>query len=139
LRHDDARDGIHPARPPLTDLARSRTYTTPQQLAQRAQAVPKAGDSVVQAVHPEPSSDVAAGKSEPHEPMRMQPVPDATEMPKAPQPSPLTAGAGPANADLSIQVHESQISHTTSTLNPTSLPRSVDPVPLPQPRYNSPK
>jgi hypothetical protein len=140
LRADDPSGGERHVRHPLTDLARERTFTTPQQLARRNDPTQRVDRDVVRAVHQEPSSGANTPAPVSSESTPAQSASAAVESAELRQLLPDDVSqAQAAGSGFSAQVHESKISRTSGSLLPSAFPRPVDPVPLPQPRLNSPK
>jgi hypothetical protein len=159
LGNDDAASGeLH--KPPRMGLARERVFTTPLQIAQRAQQPQEQEQGVVQAVHsedviaalPQPAADAVqdAKKAEPTETpiAAASPAEPATsaavvvgaqsaEAPWSTSPPPQGGAVRPV---LSASVYEAQRSRNSGAIDTSALlSHPGRPVPHGQPRLNSPR
>jgi hypothetical protein len=129
IRGDDGQVGDRIAPHPSTDLARERTFMSPEQLTDR-QPAKAANQDVVPAVHEEPGrTDVGPASSPPTiSPLASEPV-------RVQLPPMIHDNGNPPRGVMTAQVYESTISSSAGTLaSPAAFPRPTDPIPLPEPR-----
>jgi hypothetical protein len=158
LNNDHKATADSPGRKPAVDLARERIFNRPEQLAKAAQPPPVAEQAVVPAVHQEAAALEVPAAPAPIMADAAQPIPRPAS-PGAPAQA-LNRGlpaaksteneelrklltargyAAPDQSAISARMYEAQQTRQTGMLDPkTAFPRLVDPVPLPQPRFNSP-
>lgn len=137
------------------DLSTARVFTTPQQLAAKAGDKPdppaaatgaSAATGVVVASHEEPAEaaapdDVAVKPAASPSPVAQSPANPSNAVQAGLRD--LLTGTKSARTDqaaLSVSVERSGLSQSAAATNPPApFPRPVDPMPLPQPRFNSPR
>ena len=135
IRGEDAQAHERISRHPAMDLARERTFTSPQQLAKQPPAE-LVDHGVVPAVHQEPvSAAPAPATSAPPAANAPASIPLQGQLPKS-----VDDSRNQTRGALTAQVHDSTISHATGALYPTTnVPHPVGQIPLPMPRLNSPQ
>ena len=158
LKHDDDKESDAPDRKPSVELAQETTFANPQQFAREIAAAPVAEQAIVPAVHQEAAAGAVPAEPAPLQPQVAQPMPPAEstgaaiQAPAAGTPATTAAenaalrqlfsAAQPQNATesaITAQIYELPPTRQTGTLNVKPLiPRPVDPVKLPQPRFSSP-
>ena len=150
-------------RKPPVDLAQESTFTPPQQFAKQAVPAPTQEQQVISAVYEEPVAAADPNAPAPVAPDGAQPMQQPplghSDVPRS-SPAPVAAHGEDPNHRLrqlmsavplnpagqqngfSVRVDEQRVTGQTQSLDRRSLylpvPPSVDPVPLPQPRFDSP-
>jgi hypothetical protein len=160
LGSEKTHDGENLRPRPQKSLARELIFTTPQQIAQRSQPQQDADAGVVQAAHQEPVSEAVPpqpgndASQSTEATTRPATSVKATATKQAAMPAEMIASRDPemqqlllptkpgstAGTALSASVYESRVTRNAGAGDPsTLLQRPADPVPLPQPRLQSPR
>jgi len=136
---DDAKEEEEPDNQPPVEIAHEMTFTTPQQLAAKQPAPQQdAEQAVVPAVHEEPVSAAPAAQ-----PTNAEPVAPAAGAATATESSnrsnEVSEATGAYARVISGQAYDPPLSRNTGTFSSSLFLQPNNPLPLPQPRFNSPQ